>query len=203
MSYEKCKSITIDKNGNLKLVVACNNVRPLSYRTTSFVNKNILNTEEQLMFLFEDLILGNIHIAALNESTIKYQYALEKAKEYSKVQVGCDIIARISKANKYAASELAEKYGVNDDTSKLRAKYLKLVLGEIFEIFKNALNEKHNEKYVITNGDFYITKMGKYDEGYSRYYYYESKQLAKRFDYKHAYIILKDFESKNLKLEMV
>lgn len=203
MSYEKCKSITIDKNGNLKLMVACNNIRPLSYGITSFVNKDILNTEEQLMFLFEDLILGNIHISTLNDSTIKYQYALEKAKEYSKAQGGCDIIARIRKANEYTKSELAEKYGVNEDTTKLRAKYFKLVLGEIFEIFKNALNEKHNEKYIITNGDFYITKMGKYDEGYRRYYYCESKQFAKRFDYKHAYIILKDFESKNLKLEMV
>lgn len=202
MSYEKCKSITIDKNGNLKLVVACNNVRPLSYRTTSLVNKNILNTEEQLMFLFEDLILGNIHISTLNESTIKYQYALEKAKEYSKAQGGCDIIARIRKANEYVKSELAEKYGVNDDTSKLRAKYFKLVLGKIFEVFKNALNEKDG-KCFISVGNCYITKMGKYDEGYRRYYYCENRLFAQLFSYKHAYIILKDFENKNFKLEMI
>ena len=76
------------------------------------------------------------------------------------------------------------------------------VYGEAYKIWKQALEEKISGTYNISVfGNYVITKMGKYDRGYSRFYYGNYGGLD--MSYKKAYIIKCDMGTENRKMEII
>lgn len=76
------------------------------------------------------------------------------------------------------------------------------VYGKSFEIWKKALFENIDGEFeVVAYGCYKITKLGKYDRGYSRFYYGGYSGL--KMSYKKAYIFVNDMNSESRKLEIV
>lgn len=232
MSYECCKRITLDKKNNkIKVCIASNNLRPLTYETYEIYNTNKFKDytfDEKLLYLFFDMISGNIQVTNLNDNTEKFEYGLCKAREYihkqdlgdlwdKKSEVYWDMLYKkaniiIDKEDDYKNNvayrqwrETQNKEEIEEFEDKCFKKAIIEVYGEPYKVFKKALEEKIEGDYkVVFNNYYVVTKLGKYDRGFSRFSYanktvydfnrnmeVESVRYAK-MSFKKAYIFCKD-----------
>lgn len=186
MSYEKCRYISLDKKHNrIKVDIASNNVRPLYWDKCEIYTKEEYSFEDKMLLLFVDMQQGNIQISTINKNTLDFEYALWKVREYHRennidsyedLYNGC---GRLFESNK----ELT------------RIEVYRQVYGKSFEVFMKALNEKFYGDYKVgVYSNSYVSKLGKYDRGYIRFYYGGSPL---KMNYKQAYILLKDMQNEN------
>lgn len=88
MSYEKCKRITLDEKKNkIKICIASNNCRPLTYYTTELCcsedeDYQDYTFQDKLITLYENMESGCIQISTINENTEDFEYAMCKVNEY-------------------------------------------------------------------------------------------------------------------------
>lgn len=237
MSYEKCKRITLDKKNNkIKICIASNNVRPITYYTTELCaseDKDYENYtfEDKLITLYENIKTGCIQISTINDNTEDFEYAMCKVREYfrqnnidsyedlyeKRFKVNRDMrfdflgLKLSTKEDKYEREkedfETYEQWRKEQDKEYVRKFerefYLKsiwAVYGESFKIWKQALEENIEGKYKIKfNNYYYISKLGKYDRGYSSFSY---GGKALEISYKRAYILINDMQRENRKFEI-
>lgn len=199
MSYEKCKYIKLDKKNNKIIMnIASNNVYPLSYTKFEFYDSNIdkyknYTFEDKLILLYESFDSGCLQISSINDNTENFEYALKKARQYNRDNGNANLWDNRGKIQQ----ELSDK-GV--ENAYLKAIYK--VYGDSFKVFKKALYEKIEGKYnVIFNNYYYVSKFGKYDRGYYKFFYGFSKPLET--SYKRAYIFTDDLKSRDLKIVKV
>lgn len=86
MSYDLCKRISLDKKNNkISICVASSNLIPKHYDTYEiYGGYKTYNFEDKLLSLYIDMQSGNIQISSINDSTIDFEYALWKTREYMK-----------------------------------------------------------------------------------------------------------------------
>lgn len=193
MSYEKCKYISLDKKNNkIKVTIASNNVLPLDwYKCELCENEQAYSFDDKLLILYVNMQQGGIQISTINDNTINFVYALYKVREYHRAN-NIDSYEDLYKG----CHRVWEK-----DENKSRLEVYKEVYGKSFEVFKKALEEKFEGKYkVVAYGWQNISKIGKYDRGYERFWYGGRPVLM---NYKQAYIFVEDMSSESRKLEIV
>lgn len=105
-------------------------------------------------------------------------------------------------------SEVYHNWRKNQDEKYIQAKedefYLESiweVYGDSFKVWKKAVFEKIKGQYeAIAYNCYNVTKLGKYDRGYSRFYYGSYNPL--KMSYKKAYIFSDDMnnEKRNIKI---
>ena len=182
MSYEKCKYISLDKKRNKVVVnIASNNVRPLYWCKCEIYNDCDYSFEDKMLLLFVDMQQGNIQISTINKNTLDFEYALWKVREYHKEN------------NINSFDDLYEGCGRLFESNKelTRIEVYRQVYGKSFEVFMKALNEKIDGDYKVGVYNYsYVSKLGKYDRGYIRFYYGERPL---KMNYKQAYILLNSF----------
>ena len=179
------------KRNRIKVDIASNNVRPLYWDKCEIYTKEEYSFEDKMLLLFVDMQQGNIQISTINKNTLDFEYALWKVREYHKennidgyedLYEGC---CRLFENNK----ELT------------RVEVYRQVYGKSFEVFRNALAEKIDGEYMVAVYNYsYVTKLGKYDRGYCRFYYGGSPL---KMSYKQAYILYHDMnnDSRNMRIE--
>ena len=123
MSYNICKSVSI-KNGTITLSVACNNVYPHTYETW-YYNEGC-KLEDCKFFFFLDVLNGNIQFRQLNKSTLPYEHALMRVKEWFSDNV----------QSEYEYYKKAHN-GISDNEVKELYK-------EPYRVWNEALSEKDN-----------------------------------------------------------
>ena len=192
MSYYKCKYISLDKKHNkVNVTIASNNVFPLYWEKCEIYTKEEYSYEDKLLSLFVDMEQGNLHISTINNNTVNFQYALDKVIEYH----------RENNIDSY--EDLYKECGrlFESDKDLTRIEVYRQVYGNSFEVFRNALAEKIDGEYMVAVYNYsYVTKLGKYDRGYCRFYYGRSPL---KMSYKQAYILYHDMnnDSRNMRIE--
>lgn len=186
MSYEKCKYISLDRKHNkIKVTIASNNVYPLDWCKCEIYNRDKdqgLSFDDKLLLFYVDLEEGNIQVSAINKSTLDVEYAMCKVREYHQ-ENNIDSYEDLYKG----CGRLYEQ-----DKSRSWIEIYKEIYGKSFEIFKNALAEKIEGNYkVIAYGCYNVSKLGKYDRCYHRFYYGGSPAIM---SYKQAYIFKHDMD---------
>ena len=185
--------------------------------------------DDKLLNLYYDLESGNIQVTYMNNNTEKFEYALCKVREYlrehnidSYEELYCkrrsvyeDIlykeiglqVTEDERENDLKYIEWRKKQDenyINALEEKCRKKALREVYGETFEIFKKALYEKIEGEYkIIFNRNYVVTKIGKFDRGYSSFKYsskdmydFENDKMKESnnfatMSYKKAYVFCK------------
>jgi hypothetical protein len=84
MSYDLCKRITLDKKHNkIKVCVASNNIRPITYRTYEYCKEDTNYTfNDKLICLYRSMQSGDLQISTINKNTEDFEYAMCKVREY-------------------------------------------------------------------------------------------------------------------------
>lgn len=231
MGVEFCKRISMNEKKNvITICIASSNIKPMDYITCTYCKGDNFSFEDKLIRLFYDFLTGNIHFSSVNDSTENFVYAMLKVREYLKennIDSYEDLYRKrimVSSNNLYKTVGV---YNCNDSDEENYHKYIewvktqdkdyvdeledtlyqqsiKEVYNEPFKIFKKALYENIEGVYNLKYGSSPIIKIGKYNRwGYDRFYcdFWRDKGLA--FSYKKAYIVQKNFVSKDLKLVKV
>lgn len=198
MSYEKCKYIKLDKKNNKIIMnIASNNVYPLHYTKFEFYNSKYedyknYTFEDKLILLYESLDSGCLQISSINDNTENFEYALKKARQYNKENENFDFW--------HKRGEIQDKL-IKKGVENAYLKAIYKVYGESFKVFKKALYERFEGKYnVVFNNMYNVSKFGKYDRGYFKFYY---GGKAVETSYKKAYIFIDDLKSRDLKIVKV
>ena len=189
MSYEKCKYISLDKKHNKIMVnIASNNIRPLYWckcelcADSDFENYTF---DDKMLIIFVDMQQGNIQISTINKNTLDFVYAMRKVREYH----------RENNIDSYEDlyEECSRIFEKNKELKRIEV--YRQVYGRSFEMFMKALKEKIDGDYkVCVYSNYYVSKLGKYDRGYMRFYYGGNPL---KMNYKQAYILLKDMQNEN------
>lgn len=225
MSYEMCKRIVLDeKNNKIKLTIASNNVRPITYSACDYYKDYDYTFEDKLLCLFWDMTSGMLQISTINSNTENFEYAIKKVNEYCKqnnisTYDYWDLAGnlRTRKEFRYAGlyynsydkenwkvyaewTKTQTREHVKEIENKAFIESLREIYGELFKVFKNALYEQIKGDFqVIYNNCYYVAKIGKYNRYYSRFSYGGYTPL--KMSYKQAYIFVDDLSNYNLKIE--
>lgn len=231
MGVEFCKRISMNEKKNvITICIASSNIKPMDYITCTYCKGDNFSFEDKLIRLFYDFLTGNIHFSSVNDSTENFVYAMLKVREYLK-ENNIDSYEDLYRKRIMVYSNNLYKtvgvYNCNDSDEENYHKYIewvktqdkdyvdelednlyqqsiKEVYNEPFKVFKKALYENIEGVYNLKYGSSPVIKVGKYNRwGYDRFYcdFWRDKGLA--FSYKKAYIVQKNFVSKDLKLVKV
>lgn len=217
MSYMLCKNIAI-KGSVLEVNVASSNVSPKTYYKTEYKVGNS-SLEQNQFYLFTDIMSGNIH---LNSSLYNYNYAMWKTREYMK-EHKIDSYDLYEKQNDYYYDKIKELINVDLRSDywkneELKNKYNKFVeknselvnkmkyesaykiYKEVFDIFKQALEEKEDKTlYTLYSEDYRsFIKCGRNGSFY--YGYTSAKEKGK---YKEMYCKMKEINRANVVMKRV
>ena len=173
----------------------------------STINDNTSNFEYALCKVYEYLKENNINsytdlYEKRGELTTQKQFTyanLELSTNEDKWQANSENWKKYSEWRKTQNIEEIEEI-----ENRFSLESLWEIYGKAFNIFKNALNEKIDGEYtILTYGAYYITKLGRYDRGYSRCYYGYGSPL--KMSYKKAYIVLNNMndETRRMKIEKI
>ena len=217
MSYMLCKNIAI-KGSVLEVNVASSNVFPKTYYKTEYKVGNS-NLEQNQFYLFTDIMSGNIH---LNSSLYNYNYAMWKTREYMK-EHKIDSYDLYERQNDYYYDKIKELINVDLRSDywkneELKNRYNKFVekngelvnemkyesaykvYKEVFDIFKQALEEKEDKTlYTLYSEDYKsFIKCGR--NGNFWYGYTSAKEKGK---YKEMYCKMKEIDRANVIIKRV
>lgn len=202
MSYDKCKTISIKpKTNQIFVTVASNNVRPLDYEKCEYASKENCTLDDKLMYLMISMLDGNIQISQYNKSTIPFEYALLKVRNYYRNTDINEYGNKYDERHERYDKELSKYVNIEDwkERYKFESENKKLVnelqrninrelYKEEFKIFKNSIKEDIKEKYYLKD-DFgrVIEFVGETTRGY-KFRAYETPNKDCLIDYKLAYI---------------
>ena len=190
----------------------------------------IYNFEDKLICLLRSMLSGDIQITSINSNTEKFEYALIKVREYlrdNNMNSYDDLYEKFNDTYYHKRLKFANIQPTNDeykdreklsDWAKKQKEIDKMkyeiteekmwldnvweVYGKVFDIFKNALIENHKGTYEVIFNDYYkVSKVGKYDRGYSNFSYIGDNCKGLEMSYYKAYILKHDM-GKNRKLEI-
>lgn len=101
--------------------------------------------------------------------------------------------------------EKQDKEYIKKLNKKIYLESLYEVYGEAFKIWKKAVEKNISGDYILkVYGNSVITKLGKYNRGYEKFYYSSIKNYALKMNYKKAYIIKTDMGvNRNMEIEKV
>lgn len=213
MSYYKCKGIS-RRNEKITLTLADSSLYPVRYF------KHELKGENQLFWLYVDIEQGNIH---LNDSLYNYNYALWKTREYQKENNIDSFKDLYLKKYDYYNEKIKELTGVDitgdywkneeqerkyedfkkensDLIEKLRYESYFKVYKACYEVFKEALEEKHKGKYYL-----YSKTYGNINPKGTKgsFYYNIPLYRVQKMDYKKAYCLAKNISRNDIEIKEV
>ena len=179
------------QSGNIQISTINDNTKDFEYamwKVREYLKENNIDSYDDLYTKKNKLIKDRRYkLANIQRSNLEN----ENDREY----------ADYCSYKKWADSQ-DEKYvrQVEDEIVK-EVKYE--VYGKCFEIFKNALYEEFDGNYkIVFNGDYVLTRLGRYNRGYDRFSYTSYGRFLE-LDYKRAYIVKKDFSNRDLEIVKV
>ena len=187
MSYELLKRLSLnEKKNKITLSTDSNNVYPKDYRAWEFCNSNKeqyknYTFDDKLKALMKCILSGDLQVCALNDSTINIIYATQRM-------------------NKYISLHNLDGYDMWQNGEKYQKEY-----ADLFNIFKNSIFENDKGEYILKVGNYgyYITCKGTWKRGcMSGLRYGEGKNNAMKFSRKLAEIIMEQYKSYNISLEL-
>lgn len=180
MGCELFKQIKVDRKQNKVLLDTCsNNVFPHTYHKYEILKDSDYSLDDKMIYIFYDLMTGNLQASAINNNTLPYVYALIKVHEQLKAD-GLD--------------EYEDLYKKCNDMASIRDVY-----GKYYDLFKKYFKEKDYEVSIKYDDFYYVTKLGKYSWrcGFRKFFYGMNKG---KFTYKKAYVFTHTYGKENLEI---
>lgn len=102
----------------------------------------------------------------------------------------------------YEWQKTQDKDFVKDMENKFSLEAVKEIYGESFKVWKQALEEEIKGEYKVLFDNYYVvTKLGKYDRGYGKFFYANKEYSGfEKMSFKKAYIFTKDRADRNLQI---
>lgn len=179
------------QSGNIQITTINDNTEKFEYamcKVREWLRENNIDSFEDLYEKRGKVARSKkMKIANITESTNTDKWEKER-EDYKKISEW---------------EEKQDKEYIKNLSNKIRLESLWEVYGEAFKIWKKALEEEIKGEYEILFGNYYkISKLGKYDRGYSRFFYTSKDYKGEIMSYKKAYIVKYDM-GKDRDLEIV
>lgn len=165
------------QDGNIQISTINENTEKFEYamvKVSEYLKENNINSYTDL-YEKRGLVAEQKRFAYANLKMSTKEDYWERSRE------NCEIYSAWRKSQDKNEVEIVE--------NRIYLQSLWDVYADSFKVFLNALNENFEGDYkVIAYGCYNISKLGKYDRGYSRFYYGGYNPL--KMSYKKAYILL-------------